>query len=70
MCGREGGEPFGNRHATTLVTGPAGGYGSGMPLHHVAYATKDVEATTRFYEELMGFPLVYTETTADRKSTV
>ena len=41
-----------------------------MPLHHVAYATKDVEATTRFYEELMGFPLVYTETTADRKSTV
>lgn len=35
-----------------------------MPLHHVAYATKDVEATTRFYEELMGFPLVHTEITA------
>ncbi|MFM9132455.1 MAG: VOC family protein, partial [Actinomycetota bacterium] len=35
-----------------------------MPLHHVAYATKDVEATTRFYEDLMGFPLVHTEITA------
>jgi glyoxylase I family protein len=32
-----------------------------MPLHHVAYATRDVEATTRFYEDLMGFPLVHTE---------
>jgi catechol 2,3-dioxygenase-like lactoylglutathione lyase family enzyme len=31
-----------------------------MPFHHVAYATRDVEATTRFYD-LMGFPLVYTE---------
>ncbi len=32
-----------------------------MAFHHVAYATRDVEATTRFYEELMGFPLVHTE---------
>jgi glyoxylase I family protein len=32
-----------------------------MPFHHVAYATKDVEATTHFYAELMGFPLVHTE---------
>jgi catechol 2,3-dioxygenase-like lactoylglutathione lyase family enzyme len=40
-----------------------------MPLHHVAYATRDVEATTRFYEELMGFPLVYTETTAGEGDT-
>ena len=40
-----------------------------MPLHHVAYATKDVEATTRFYEELMGFPLVYTEITAGEGDT-
>ena len=32
-----------------------------MPLHHVAYATRDVEATTHFYEDLMGFPLVHTE---------
>lgn len=32
-----------------------------MPLHHVAYATRDVEATRHFYEDLMGFPLVYTE---------
>ena len=35
-----------------------------MPLHHVAYATRDVEVTRRFYEDLMGFPLVHTETTA------
>ncbi|NBU38738.1 MAG: VOC family protein, partial [Actinobacteria bacterium] len=40
-----------------------------MPLHHVAYATKDVEATTRFYEELMGFPLVHTEITAGGEET-
>jgi catechol 2,3-dioxygenase-like lactoylglutathione lyase family enzyme len=32
-----------------------------MPFHHVAYATRDLAATTRFYEELMGFPLVHTE---------
>ncbi len=35
-----------------------------MPLHHVAYATRDVDATTHFYEELMGFPLVHTEVQA------
>lgn len=35
-----------------------------MPLHHVAYATRDVEATTHFYEDLMGFPLVHTEVQA------
>lgn len=35
-----------------------------MPLHHVAYATRDVEATTHFYENLMGFPLVHTEVQA------
>ncbi|WP_420436052.1 VOC family protein [Candidatus Poriferisodalis sp.] len=33
-----------------------------MGLHHVAYATKDLEATHRFYEELMGFPLVHAQT--------
>ena len=32
-----------------------------MALHHVAYATKDVAATTHFYEDLLGFPLVHTE---------
>ncbi len=32
-----------------------------MPIHHVAYATRDVDATTHFYEHLMGFPLVHTE---------
>ena len=45
------------------------GYGHDMPLHHVAYATKDVEVTTRFYEELMGFPLVHTEITAGGEET-
>ncbi len=35
-----------------------------MPIHHVAYATRDVEATTHFYEDLMGFPLVHTEVQA------
>lgn len=35
-----------------------------MAFHHVAYATRDLEATTHFYEELMGFPLVHTEIAA------
>ncbi len=39
-------------------------YARSMPLHHVAYATRDVEATTHFYEDLMGFPLVHTEVQA------
>lgn len=30
-------------------------------IHHVAYACRDVEATNRFYEDLMGFTLVHTE---------
>lgn len=30
-------------------------------FHHVAYACRDIEATVRFYEDLMGFPLVHTE---------
>lgn len=30
-------------------------------IHHVAYACKDVHETTRFYDDLMGFPLVHTE---------
>ena len=42
-------------------------YSSTMPsdrpagLHHVAYACRDIDATHRFYEDLMGFPLVHTE---------
>ena len=40
-----------------------------MPLHHVAYATRDVLATTHFYEDLMGFPLVHTELQAHDDST-
>src|SRR5919107_1655090 len=40
--------------------------GSGMTaklpsrLHHTAYVTKDLEATRRFYEEVIGLPLVAT----------
>jgi catechol 2,3-dioxygenase-like lactoylglutathione lyase family enzyme len=29
-------------------------------LHHTAYVTKDLEATRKFYEELIGLPLVAT----------
>jgi glyoxylase I family protein len=32
-----------------------------MAFHHVAFATKDLEATHHFYEDLMGFPLVHSE---------
>ena len=39
-------------------------YAHEMPLHHVAYATRDVDATTHFYEDLMGFPLIHTEVQA------
>lgn len=39
-----------------------------MPLHHVAYCTKDVEATRHFYEDLMGFPLVHSEITVNGES--
>jgi catechol 2,3-dioxygenase-like lactoylglutathione lyase family enzyme len=39
----------------------------GLPqrLHHNAYVTKDQEATRKFYEELIGLPLVATWTEAD-----
>jgi glyoxylase I family protein len=29
-------------------------------LHHTAYVTKDLEATRKFYEELIGLPLIAT----------
>ncbi len=32
-----------------------------MSFHHVAYVTKDLEATHRFYSELLGFQLVHSE---------
>ena len=32
-----------------------------MAIHHVAYGTRDIDGTIRFYDELMGFPLVHTE---------
>lgn len=30
-------------------------------IHHVAFATKDVNATIHFYEDLFGFPLIHSE---------
>ena len=30
-------------------------------FHHVAFACKDLDATVHFYDDLLGFPLVYTE---------
>jgi glyoxylase I family protein len=29
-------------------------------LHHTAYVTRDLESTRRFYEDLLGFPLIAT----------
>ena len=34
-------------------------------LHHNAYVSRDLEATRKFYEDLMGFPLVATWCEAD-----
>lgn len=40
---------------------------AGLPtrLHHNAYVTRDQEATRRFYEDLIGLPLIATWTEAD-----
>lgn len=35
-------------------------------FHHVALACKDVEETVRFYDDLLGFPLVHTELQGER----
>jgi catechol 2,3-dioxygenase-like lactoylglutathione lyase family enzyme len=32
-----------------------------MPLHHLAFATRDLEVTHRFYTEAMGFDLIKVE---------
>ena len=32
-----------------------------MGIHHMAFATRDAEATHRFYSEAMGFELVKVE---------
>lgn len=34
-------------------------------LHHTAYTTRDLEATRRFYEEVVGAPLIATYTEMD-----
>ena len=42
-----------------------------MPaLHHIALACRDVEATHRFYGELLGLELVHTEVQKLRRATV
>jgi len=40
---------------------------SGLPsrLHHTAYVSKDLEATRKFYEEVIGLPLIATYCEAD-----
>ena len=30
-------------------------------FHHVAFACRDIEETVKFYDDLLGFPLVHTE---------
>src|ERR1700761_8332573 len=34
-------------------------------LHHTAYVTKDMEATRKFYEEVIGLPLIATWSESD-----
>ncbi len=34
-------------------------------LHHTAYVTRDMEATRKFYEEIIGLPLIATWSEAD-----
>lgn len=34
-------------------------------LHHTAYVTRDLEATRRFYEDLIGLPMIATSETAE-----
>jgi catechol 2,3-dioxygenase-like lactoylglutathione lyase family enzyme len=34
-------------------------------LHHTAYLSKDLEATRKFYEDIVGLPLVATWSEAD-----
>jgi catechol 2,3-dioxygenase-like lactoylglutathione lyase family enzyme len=40
-----------------------------MPFHHVAIATNDLDATHRFYTEVMGFRLVHGEAAPDPAQT-
>ena len=35
-------------------------------LHHTAYTTKDMEKTRRFYEDVIGLPLVATWSESDK----
>jgi glyoxylase I family protein len=46
----------------------AGSPGGGLPkrLHHNAYVTRDLAATRRFYEDIIGLPLIATWCEADQ----
>ena len=44
-------------------------YDAAMPFHHVAIATNDLDATHRFYTEVMGFRLVHVEASANPEQT-
>ena len=37
-------------------------------IHHVAFACRDIDATVRFYDELMGMPLLHTEVSSEPRS--
>jgi glyoxylase I family protein len=43
---------------SSLVAETATGKGLSQRVHHVAYVVRDQEATRRFYEDVLGFPLV------------
>ena len=48
----------------TFITGPCAGMATKAKLpsrlHHTAYVSKDLEATRKFYEEIIGLPLLAT----------
>jgi catechol 2,3-dioxygenase-like lactoylglutathione lyase family enzyme len=57
-------------HAEIVGVGKVGEtYDAAMPFHHVAIATNDLDATHRFYTEVMGFELVHAEAAADPEQT-
>ena len=47
---------------TATATKPTAPTAKGLPsrLHHTAYVSKDLEATRKFYEDVIGLPLIAT----------
>ena len=72
LCSRSGGNLF---HGARMVKRRDAGNGRiasmadarNLPsrLHHTAYTTKDMERTRRFYEDVIGLPLVATWSESD-----